>query len=372
MPMPMLFGSGLKSEGYSMQISDLAREDIRDMIPYEPHMFSNVIKLDANENPHLFPEEVRREIFNRVSGDSFTRYPDPMGHQLKSKIAEITGMKPENVVLGNGSDELIQLILQTFGGPGKRVVIPVPTFSMYKIHGQITGTQPVEVPRDEKFDLVNDNLLPEIKHPDTRVTFIATPNNPTGNSVPLEQICYLVENTDSLVVVDEAYIDFGGETALPLLRKYPNMVILRTFSKVALAGLRIGYLVAHPDVTRELLKVKQPYNVNAFSQIAAVTVLDFWPSFRRQIEEIISERERLVNQLQKSPGVTVYPSQANFILFRVQESAAKHHQYLLEQNILIRMGLGQTHGLEDCLRVTVGTRQENDLFLEKMNKSLII
>lgn len=354
-----------------MEIRDLVREDIKNLIPYEPHLYSNVIKLDANENPHMFPGDVISEMVGKLTGEIFTRYPDPGGQELKVKISEITGTEPGNIVLGNGSDELIQLIMQTFGGPGKRVVIPVPTFSMYKIHGQITGTEPVEVPRDDNFSLDMDILLKELKHPDARVAFIATPNNPTGNSVPLEQIEFLARESKALVVADEAYIDFGGETALPLLPKYPNLIILRTFSKVALAGLRIGYLVAHRDVTKELLKVKQPYNVNAFSQLAASVVLDNWPKFRTQAEEIIIERKRLFEEMEKIQGIKAYPSDANFILFQVPGSANDLHQGILEQGILVRNSPGSTHGLDKCLRVTVGTRQENDLFLEKLKNVLI-
>ncbi len=354
-----------------MDVRDLVREDIKKLIPYEPHDYPDVIKLDANENPHTFPEIVIREIFERLSGDTFTRYPDPGGRELKAKISELIKTEADNVVLGNGSDELIQLIMQTFGGPGKRVVIPVPTFSMYKIHGQITGTQPVEVPRNEDFSLNTELLLTEMNNPDTRVTFIATPNNPTGNSVPLSQIEALVRETGSLVVVDEAYIDFGGETALPLLSKYPNLIILRTFSKVSLAGLRVGYLAAHKDVTRELLKVKQPYNVNAFSQLAAAVVLDNWNAFLQQIEEIVSERTRLQEELAKIPGIENHPSDANFILFKVPQSPGELHQGLVEDGLLVRNSPGSTHGLDKCLRVTVGTRQENDLFLEKLKNRLI-
>jgi len=352
-----------------MRIRDLVREDIKELVPYEPHLFNNVIKMDANENPHCFPPDVVKHLFDGINGEDFIRYPDPLGTELKARISSFTEQPRENIVLGNGSDELIQLILQTFGGPGRRVVIPTPTFSMYRIHGEITGTTPVEVLRDEKFGLDTDEMLGQMQHPDTRVTFIATPNNPTGNCVPIHQIRELVEGVKSLVVVDEAYIDFGGETSLPLLREYPNMIILRTFSKIGLAGLRVGFLVANPDVTFELAKVKQPYNVNTVSQKAACAVLDNWRLFREQIAKITEERERVAVGLKKIPGVKVHPSQANFILFSVPGSPAEVHQRLVDDGILIRKGLGCTHGLENCLRVTVGTKQENDLFLEKLNEN---
>lgn len=354
-----------------MQISDLVRADIKNMEPYEPHLYSNVIRLDANENPHLFPPEVMEEICSQLTQDDFTRYPNPLAQELKASLGKMNGVAPENILVGNGSDELILLILQTFGGPGKRVVIPVPTFSMYKIHGLISGTEPVEVPRNDDFSINEELLIKEMQHPDTRVTFIATPNNPTGNITPAEQIKRLAKATNSLVVVDEAYINFGGSTNLELLKEFPNLIILRTFSKVALAGLRVGYLLANRAVTTELLKVKQPYNVNNFSQIAALMVLKNWSKFKAQVEEIKAERARLETELNNIPGVSVFPSQANFILFKVQVSPDEVYKKLLERGILIRKGFGRTHGLEYCLRVTVGRQEENDSFLENLKKILI-
>ncbi|WP_418791701.1 histidinol-phosphate transaminase [Phosphitispora sp. TUW77] len=357
-----------------MQIRDLVREDIRDLVPYEPHPYADVIKLDANETPHTFPAQIIKDIFETLTGDVFTRYPDPLGEELRKAIGQMTGAPPENIILGNGSDELIQLLLQTFGGPGRRVVIPVPTFAMYKIHGQITGTEPVEVYRNSDFSLDEDILIAEMQKPGTNMTFIATPNNPTGTTVPEEQVRRILERVNSLVIIDEAYIDFGGRTCLSLIREYPNLVVLRTFSKVAMAGLRLGYLTADSAVVRELLKVKQPYNVNAFSQAAALAVLKNWHYFQEQIEEIVSERERLKVELLKIKGIDVFPSDANFILFRVKPPivAEALHEALLKNGVLVRKKPGITHGLEQCLRVTVGTKQENDFFLEKLSKLIPI
>ncbi|MBU7008532.1 histidinol-phosphate transaminase [Phosphitispora fastidiosa] len=355
-----------------MQIRDMVREDIRNLVPYEPHPYADVIKLDANENPHAFPAPVIKDIFETLTGDVFTRYPDPLGEELRGEIGKMTGAAPENIILGNGSDELIQLLLQTFGGPGRRVVIPVPTFAMYKIHGQITGTEPVEIPRNSDFSLDEERLIAEMQVSGATTTFIATPNNPTGTIAPVEQVRRLLERVDSLVIIDEAYIDFGGQTCLPLIREYPNLVVLRTFSKVALAGLRLGYLTADAAVVRELLKVKQPYNVNGFSQAAARAVLKNWQYFREQIAEIVAERVRLEAELGKIKGIEVFPSKANFVLFRVPVPAAELHRGLLENGVLVRKNPGRTHGLEQCLRATVGTRQENDFFLEKLTKLIPI
>lgn len=351
-----------------MRIQDLVREDIKNLIPYEPHPYGNVIKLDANENPHPFPMDIISQVFSRLEGDLFTRYPDPLGDELREKLAAVSGVRAENVILGNGSDELIQLILQTFGGPGRKCVIPVPTFSMYKIHSQITGTECLEVPRDADLRLQPGEMLSAVADSSAYITFIATPNNPTGNTVPYEVIENLAQNATGLIIVDEAYIDFGGNTCSPLIDKYPNVVIMRTFSKIGLAGLRIGYLLADVQVVRELLKVKQPYNVNAFSQMAARITLDKWPLFIKQINMIVAERQRMEKELTGLKGIQVYPSEANFILFKVPDKADEIHQQLLEAGVLIRGKMG--NGLKDCLRVTIGTRQENEIFLEKLKHIL--
>lgn len=349
-----------------MDIQKLIRKDLRSLVPYEPHPYSNVIKLDANENPHSFPAELIEKLFSGIDGEMFNRYPDPLGEELIKKIALISGFEPENIILGNGSDELIQLLLQTFGGPGRKAVIPVPTFSMYKIHSQITGTGYIEVPRDASFGIDSEVLLKELADPDATVTFIASPNNPTGNAAPESLIESIVQNAQGLIVIDEAYIDFGGRTCVNLIDKYPNVIIMRTFSKIGLAGLRVGYLIASNQIINELLKVKQPYNVNSFSQFAASMVLDNWPLFKKQIDDIVSERNRLSNEMSGMPGITVHPSEANFILFSAQKRAEDVHRGLLEGGVLVRKNLGNTHGLSECLRVTVGTREENNVFLEKL------
>lgn len=352
-----------------MDIKELVREDIRDLKPYEPHLYDNVIKLDANENPYPFPAELMEKIFAAASGEIFSRYPDPTADELRREIAKYTGVDYRNVICGNGSDELIQLLLQTFAGPGKRVLIPVPTFAMYHIYSRTTGSIPVHLPMDEAYQVPVEELIREMANPDTRVTFLVTPNNPTGSIVSLETIEYILDRSTGLVVVDEAYIEFGGHTAVPLLEKYNNLVILRTFSKVALAGLRIGYLLAGPEVVTELLKVKGPYNTDAFSQLAAATALRNWPVISAQVEKITAERARLMKELAGMPGVKVYPSEANFILFKPQHLADEVHRKLVDAGILVR-NLAGAPGLDNCLRVTVGQKEENDRFLANLKDIL--
>ena len=353
-----------------MNIKELVREDIRDLQPYEPHLFENVIKLDANENPYPFPPELMAKIFYAAAnGDTFSRYPDPTADVLRREIARHTGVDYRSIIAGNGSDELIQLILQTFAGPGKRVLIPVPTFSMYYLYSRITGSTPVHLPMDEAYRVPVEMIISEMANPDTRVTFLVTPNNPTGNCIPLDVIEDILQRSAGLVVVDEAYIEFGGRTAVPLLAKYNNLVILRTFSKVALAGLRIGYLLTGPEIAAELLKVKPPYNTDSFSQLAATMALRSWDVIAAQVEKIVAERERLIGEMAGMPGMTVYPSEANFILFKPALPAGEVHQRLIAAGILVR-NLGSAPGLDNCLRVTVGQKEENDRFLTNLRDIL--
>ena len=204
------------------------------------------IKLDAMENPFSLPAAVQREIANAVTSASINRYPDPSARNLKKTISSLWGIKPANMILGNGSDELIQAILLAFGGPA---LIPVPTFAMYDITARALSQTVVTVPLDENFDLDPGLLLKKAKTSKAKVIFLACPNNPTGNRFSDKAVRMILDKADAAVVLDEAYFSFSGKTYLPLLRKYPNLIVLRTLSKIGLAGLRIGVLAAAPAVT---------------------------------------------------------------------------------------------------------------------------
>ena len=351
-----------------LTVDTLVRDEVKCLLPYEPHDYPDLIKLDANENPYSFPREVMERLAKELARNGLPRYPDPLSRELREALAAYTGLEPRNTLAGNGSDELIQLILLTFGGNGKRVIIPSPTFVMYQIHSTITGAVPIEVPLTEAFDLDMAPLLNEIAHPDTKVVFLCTPNNPSGNLIPLDQIKEVLDRAKCLVVVDEAYFEFGGKTVIPLLQEYKNLVILRTFSKAfALAGLRVGYLLANEEVIRELTKVKQPYNLNTFSQRAALAVLEHRAVFEDLISLIITERDRLFAEMKNIAGIHLFPTGANFILFRTIKPASEVHQELVEGGVLIR-NLSNVAGLANCLRVTVGKKEENDIFLAKLKK----
>lgn len=343
----------------------LLREDLRDLKPYQPHDYPGAIKLDANENPYPFPREALGEICNLISEVDIPRYPDPVAMALRKDIAQYAGVQPEQVMVGNGSDELIFNLAMAFGGGGK-VVIASPTFSMYRIHSRIAGAEPVEIPRDNDFNINSGVMIMSARGIGAKMVVLCSPNNPTGNATGLETIKEILEDTNGIVVVDQAYLEFGGEDCVPLLAKYPNLVILRTFSKAfALAGLRVGYLLASPEIVNELMRIKQPYNLNSFSQTAARVALKHLPLFKEQWKMITADRDKLAGALSAMPGIKVYPSDANYIMFSTEMDAGRVHTKLLEQNVLIRNLGGDLPGF---LRVNVGTPGENEAFIKAMAK----
>ncbi len=351
-------------------IRERVRKEVQDLVPYDTHPYPNVIRMDLNENPYPFPPQIMEEILTNLNGDTFTRYPDPGAVELRAALARYNGVEPDNLLVGNGSDELIQLLYLTFGGTDCKVLVPVPTFSMFKINAQITGTQVVELPLAEGFRVPIDQLLAKDREIKPGIIVLVSPNNPTGTTLPQEDIYRVLDETDALVVVDEAYFEFNRETVVTSLSRYPNLIVLRTFSKAfGLAGLRVGYLMANQPVIREFNKIKQPFNANSFSQLSARIALKYPELFAEQIDMIIGERERLLLGLQKLEGVEVFPSQSNFILFKPPIDSQVIYRELLQSGILIR-DLGRATGLTNCMRVTVGKKEENRLFLEKLAEIL--
>ncbi|MEW5762144.1 MAG: histidinol-phosphate transaminase [Bacillota bacterium] len=348
------------------EIEALVRPALRAMVPYRVPEHRGVIKLDANENPYPFPPAVQAAVLAAVNGRAFTRYPDGAARELREALARYTGVAPENVLVGNGSDEVILNLLLTFG-TGRRVVIAAPTFSMYRLHAVVAGAEPVEVPCRADFAVDAAALAAAAR--EAAVLILCSPNNPTGNVTPLEVIEELLGNCPGLVVVDEAYAEFAGVSAVELLPRRPRLVLLRTFSKAfGLAGLRVGYMLADADVVEGVWRVKQPFNVNTFSQRAALAVLRHPEPFREQIRAICRDRDALYEELRRVPGVTAFPSRANFILFRTPLPAAEVYEGLLGRGILIRNVDGPL--LPGCLRVTVGRPEENARFLAALREVL--
>lgn len=343
----------------SKDLSRLIRPQVRKLEAYSIDETPCRVKLDAMESPFPMPDNVRQEIAEAVKSAPINRYPDPSAKKLKQAIAGMWGIEPAQTVLGNGSDELIQAVILAFGGP---VLVPAPTFSMYEITSRALAQDVVAVSLTKDFSLDADKMIGKAKQVKARVIFLASPNNPTGNRFSDEAIMKILDKTNAAVVIDEAYFSFSGKTYLRRMKDHPNMIILRTLSKIGLAGLRIGTLTASLGVIAELNKVRLPYNINALSQAAALVVLGHWNTLYEQISLLISERERLYNALSSMRGVAAYPSETNFILFRTDRDASRVHAKLKQAGILIK-DLNRPGPLKNCLRVTVGAPIENNEFL---------
>lgn len=315
----------------------------------------SVVKLDGNENPYGCSEKVRQAL---ASYRYYHLYPDPEQRELRKALAGYVGVDPEYIVPGSGSDELIDVVLRLFLEPGDEVINCPPTFGMYSFSTSVCGGLTVDVPRREDFSID----VPGIKkalNKNTKVIFIASPNNPSGDLVSESDIRELLKS-NIIVVIDEAYFEFCGVTAVSLVRQYANLIVLRTFSKWAgLAGLRVGYGIFPVDIAKHLMKIKQPYNVNCAAQVAALESLRDIDYLRGTIKAITTERERMVEKLSQFTWLRVYPSQANFVLCRVLGGEAKNvHRKLQRKGIFVRYF--DAPGLRDCLRISVGKPEHTD------------
>ena len=338
---------------------ELIKPVVAQLQAYDPHKRPGPVKLDANELPYPLPPSVKEAVLQALAAVDINRYPDPEAEGLRHTLSRRLGVTPDMMLLGNGSDELVQMVLMTCGGPGGAVLIPRPTFSMYQIGTQMLDQRAVEVPLTQTWGLDVSRMLEAIKRERPRIMFIAMPNNPTANCFDGQAVRQLIEAAPGVIVIDEAYYDFSSQTVLPLLHAYPHLIIFRTLSKVGLAGLRVGILLANPGLIHEINKVRLPYNVNTYSQVAADVVLQHWDVIAPQFKEIRRERGLLSERLGKIPGVTVFPSDANFLLAHVAAGGAKVWEALGAQGILVRHFPGSA-ALKDCLRITVGTPAENE------------
>ena len=341
------------------------RTEVRQLVPYEVKHMPECIKLDANENPFPWPVGMREELFSQKL--MFNRYPDGMAQDLKNSIARYTKIPPEGTLVGNGSDELIQLILLTFGGLGKSMIIHPPTFGMYQIYAHLTDTSVVEVPLLNGIVLDTERMLNAALSPNAHVVFICNPNNPTGSQFPREEILQLVRKSGKIVVVDEAYAEFSEESLIPEIQNYPNLVIMRTFSKsFGMAGLRLGYILGQPETIALINKVRPPFNVNSFSQKVGILALGYLPEYQAQIQRIKLETQKLYEGLTQVSDVVVYPTKANFILFKPGDPDGWAAE-LLKRGFLVR-NMGVLPIIGKCLRISAGLPEENDGFLQAIQE----
>ncbi|MGN8224850.1 histidinol-phosphate transaminase [Gracilimonas sp. BCB1] len=343
-----------------MKIEALVRENIRNLKPYRSARddFDRGILLDANENSMGAPYQDDLEL---------NRYPMPYQEELREKIAIFREVEKQNVFVGVGSDEAIDLLFRIFCNPGKdRVIVNPPTYGMYKVSANINDIQVDEVLLTEGFQLQPQKIL-EAVQPETKIIFICSPNNPTANSMNIEDVVKVLEGFDGIVVVDEAYIDFSGQESLAKsIENFPNLVVLQTMSKsFGLAGIRLGIALANPEVISYMMKVKAPYNVNKLTSKVAIQSFSMLENITSNIKSILEERQRVISKLVTYESVDyVYPTDANFILFKIK-NAMDVYKKLAEEGVIVRYRGNEPH-CEDCLRLTIGTQSENDRFFEAL------
>ncbi|MDB5934531.1 MAG: histidinol-phosphate aminotransferase [Massilia sp.] len=355
-------------------IANTIRPDVRATNSYNVADAAGFIKLDAMENPYELPPKLRAELGERLAAAVLNRYPVASYATLKARIRATLGVPAGyDVILGNGSDELISIIAMATARQDKRAVIvaPVPAFVMYQRSAQFAGMDFVGVPLKEDFTLDQPALLAAIKEHKPAVLFLAYPNNPTGNLYDAADMAELIDalGDTGIAVVDEAYGPFARASFMEHLPEFENLVVMRTLSKLGLAGIRLGYMSAAPALLAQFDKVRPPYNINVLTQVAAEFALDHLDVLDAQAAQLVAARATLAENLAALPGVTVFPSAANFLLIRVPDSddaCAK----LTAAKVLVK-NLGKMNALlANCLRVTVSTPEENSAFLTAFKAAL--
>jgi histidinol-phosphate aminotransferase len=353
---------------------DVIRDDVRAMRAYAVPDSTGLIKLDAMENPFPLPPELARELGERLAGVALNRYPPADPAPFKRRLAESAAVPAGRaLMLGNGSDELIHLMIQACArsdaAAATVVLAPTPSFVMYEMFSHLDGCRFIGVPLKPDFELDLGAMLAAIEAHRPSLIFVAYPNNPTGNLFGRSDLQRILDRATGLVVIDEAYLPFAQDTWMPQLAAYPHLVVLRTLSKLGLAGLRVGYACADPAWIEQFDKVRPPYNVGVLPLAAADFLLDHFAVLQSQAAVIRSERARLLHALRAQPALTAFDSAANFILFRVPQ-ADRVFAGLRERGILLKNVSGSDSLLRGCLRVTVGTPQENDAFLQALGTLL--
>jgi histidinol-phosphate aminotransferase len=350
----------------------LIKPAVRSQVGYTLASPSAPRKLNQNESPFDFPPELKQEVFNLVAGQLWQRYPEFVPRDLQTALAAHYGWVPDGVLVGNGSNELIQATLAVTLGAGDSVVAPSPTFSLYRLLSEVLGGRYVPVPLGDDFTYDVDRLIESARRERARVVVLNSPNNPTGSALPDGAVERFLAETDALIVCDEAYQDFGGPSALPLLARSSRVVVLRTFSKAfGLAGLRFGLALAHPAVIREIAKGKLPYNVNLITQAAARVALRHASLLTARTQEVIATRDRFIARIRQLEGISVYPTAANFVLIRSRGLSATHLFQRLHQDygILVRDVSGSAE-LAECLRISIGTIEDMDAVIEALEQIL--
>jgi histidinol-phosphate aminotransferase len=357
------------------ELSPLLRPELAEIKPYLPVAGEFSVRLDANEAPPLLSESAQMRLAQAAAATLWHKYPDPTSRTLREAIASHCRVAPEEILVGVGSDELITLLLTVLCMPRgsartASILTTTPTFVMYRMSARIRGLQVLEVPLDADWDLNVTGTLRAIELQAPNLVFVASPNNPTGTMPARDKLVRLIEAaSSSLVVIDEAYVDYAASDQLDLFRAYPNVAVLRTLSKIGFAALRMGWLIGRAELVSELDKARLPYNLNSLSQTLATTVLtELAPELDQTVSRVRAERERVAAELAGLASIQPTPSQANFIWLRTQAPAEQVFEGLAERSVLVRSFHQRGGRLANQLRVTIGTPAENAVFLRALRE----
>ena len=347
------------------------RKDLNKMPSYDGVERDYRIKVNANECNLNLPPLVEERVLSRLSRVAFNRYPNYEYDSLREQIARNFSVDVDQILIGGGSSEIIEKVFYAFGGSqSNKIVYPQPSFSMYKIYAKAAEAQPVPFDLDEDYNLNVDKFISTIKKENAALAVVCNPNNPTGNVLTvdqIEEIAKSIKDLDCAFLVDEAYVEFYGKSAVGLIKKYPHLIIARTFSKAyGLASTRVGYMIANKEVTNMIEKTYMPYHMNTLSLATADIVYQMRDEFVPRIQMMIAERKRMSEQLKTLKGVKVFPSSTNFVLIHY-DKAVELNEYLESLNIGVR-SFGNAPRLENCLRISMGTREENDEWFAEIKK----
>lgn len=342
---------------------------IRAIEPYSLQRREYSIKLNQNENPYDLPEWLKQDIFTEFARRPWNRYPGYTNSRLEEELARYLQVSAEHLTVGNGSNELLQLITTAVLSPGRRVLLVSPTFPIYKHLAHVAEAEVIDIEFAPDWSFPVEKIVATLKETQVELCILCSPNSPTGATLPESGLAEILEAASGLVVVDEAYREFSEVDYRPLQNAHPNLIFVRTFSKaIGLAGLRVGYLIAHPDLNRELTKAKLPYNVNVFSELVAEKLLAHPDWIEVNIQKILQEKGRLFDALQTFERLRVFPSAANFFMIETAGEAPQLFEQLVDRGILIRDISGYHPRLANKLRITVGTPAENDTLIETLKE----
>ncbi|MGQ0679778.1 MAG: histidinol-phosphate transaminase [Actinomycetota bacterium] len=352
----------------SLSLGVRGRSDLADLKPYRAPQLDAPVKLNTNESPFPPPESFTRQLQELVARLALNRYPLRDFLEVREALSSQLGTLTDRVWLANGSNEIILQLLLAYGGSERKIMTFEPTYEMHGHITRVSGTRHLRARRNPNYTMHPEASLEAIQVHRPDIVFLCSPNNPTGNSNTAEEVAAICEVTPALVILDEAYVEFSGRSHLRMIEEFDNLVVVRTFSKAwRMAGARIGYLVAQPQIIEEIQKVRLPYHLSSLTQAAALAGLANAAEMKGAVQTMVHERDRIFRELSTMRGLLAFPSDANFVLFRCESRVASElWQDLLDRGVLIR-DFSATPGCEGCLRVSVGTREQNEKFLEAIS-----